>query len=136
MIPVKPQSEPDVFDRLVRIPGINFLKQLSGAKPTDKQWKLHAYWKEVRPQLEKCYHCVCAYYAHWIPSGSCHVTVDHYIPKSAEPELAYEWSNFRLACTNANARKSNFQDVLDPFQIEDNWFILEFPALLLKPNPD
>ncbi len=136
MMPVEPQPEPDVFDRLVRIPGKNFLKQLSSAKPTDKEWNRHAYWKSIRPQLKKCYNCVCAYYAHWIPPGSSYATVDHYIPKSVEPRLAYEWSNFRLACEIANQRKREFQDVLDPFQIEDNWFILDFPSLLLKPHPD
>jgi len=136
MMPVVPQPEPDVFDKLVRIPGNNFLNLLSGAKPTSKQWEQNDYWKEVRAQLQEYYHRVCSYYAHWIPSGTCVPNVDHYIPKSVEPRLAYEWSNYRLACPLANSRKKDFQDVLDPFQIGDDWFILEFPSLLLKPNPD
>ncbi|MEH1849625.1 MAG: hypothetical protein V7L25_32800 [Nostoc sp.] len=34
-----------------------------------------------------------------------------------------------------NARKRDFQDVLDPFQIEIDWFILDFPSLLIKVSP-
>jgi len=135
MIPVKPQPEPDDFDRLVRIPGKNFLKGLFGAKPTDKQWRENDDWKEVRSELIESYHRICAYYAHWIPSASCIANIDHFIPKSVEPKLAYEWSNFRLACPLANTRKKNYQDVLDPFTIGEDWFVLEFPSLYLKPNP-
>ncbi|MEM9544029.1 MAG: hypothetical protein AAGA60_31660, partial [Cyanobacteria bacterium P01_E01_bin.42] len=49
--------------------------------------------------------------------------------------LAYEWSNFRLSCLKMNSRKRDFLDVLDPFTLPLNCFILEFPSLVVKPNP-
>ena len=53
-------------------------------------------------------------------------TVDHFAPKSKHPDLAYEWSNYRLVCGTMNARKNHFEDVLDPFEVENGWFQLEF----------
>jgi hypothetical protein len=35
-----------------------------------------------------------------------------------------------------NSRKGVHQDVLDPFQIQSGTFHLEFPSLIIKPNPD
>jgi hypothetical protein len=35
-----------------------------------------------------------------------------------------------------NSRKREFEDVLDPFEIEDGWFILEPSFLQVLPNPD
>src|SRR5260370_26159447 len=134
MIPVRPYPEPDIFDELVRIPGNSFLRQLSGSKPTTKQWSHQNHWKHILPQLCNYYHRICSYYAHWIPSGACFANVDHYIPKSVKPELAYEWSNYRLACPQANTWKKEYLDVLDPFVIKDDWFILVFPFLIVKPN--
>lgn len=62
MMLLKPQPEPDAFDRLVRIPGNKFLKGLSDAKPTDKQWSQNDYWKHIRSQLRESYSRICAYY--------------------------------------------------------------------------
>ena len=136
MIPVKPQPEPDIFDELVRIPGKRFLKKVSGTKLANKQWQNHDYWKNIRPQLYRAYDGICAYNAHWIPSGSTVPNVDHFIPTSVKPELAYEWSNYRLASHLANAFKRDRLDVLDPFCIEENWFFLAFPSLLVRSNPE
>src|SRR5713101_2583527 len=136
MIPVKPYPEPDFFDKSVRIPGNSFLKQLSSSKPTGQQWKQNNYWTCALPELIRYYHRICSYYAHWIPSGACFANVDHYIPKSVRPDLAYEWSNYRLASPQANTWKSYYTDVLDPFVIKNDWFILKFPSLMVKPNPE
>jgi hypothetical protein len=32
-----------------------------------------------------------------------------------------------------NGRKGNHEDVLDPFRIENGWFVIDFPSLLVKP---
>lgn len=136
MIPVVPQPEPDIFDRLVRTPGEKFLKKLNNSKPTTKQWENQDHWKHIRFQLHTAYKGICAYSALRIPRGSSNPNVDHYIPKSKRPDLAYEWSNYRLSCPLANTLKRDFQDVLDPFTLPPNWFFLDFPSLLLKPNPD
>jgi hypothetical protein len=136
MIPIKPQPEPDVFNQKVRIPGTGFLKKVSGSKLTNKQWQHHDYWKEIRSDLYEAYNHMCAYNAHWIATGSSVPNVDHFIPKYVKPELAYEWSNYRLASDLANKLKGVWQDVLDPFCIGENWFFLDFPSLMVHPNPE
>lgn len=131
MIPVQQQSEPTDFDSKVRLKGKAFLKKV----PQPQAWSNREYWRESLKDLHEAYNKVCAYSAQWIPWIEGSPTVDHFIPKSVKPELAYEWNNFRLSCLKMNARKQDFQDVLDPFQIQLEWFILDFPSLLIKPNP-
>ena len=132
MIPVKQQPEPPNFENKVSSKGNAFLQTV----PRPKTWDSREYWRESLNDLYKAYNQVCAYSAQWIPEIEGSPTVDHFVPKSVKPELAYEWSNFRLSCQKMNSRKWIFQDVLDPFQIEHGWFILDFPSLIIKPNPD
>lgn len=62
-------------------------------------------------------------------------SVDHFLPKTTHPHLAYEWSNYRLACGRVNNSKGNITDIIDPFEVEDDWFLMDIPACLLRPNP-
>lgn len=48
------------------------------------------------------------------------------LPKSTRWDHVYEWSNYRLACALMNSRKSEAADVIDPFEVGDGWFALEF----------
>lgn len=132
MIPVRQQPEPNDFETKVRLKGVVFLQMVS----QPKAWDNREYWRESLKDLYGTYNRVCAYSAQWIPWIEGSPTVDHFIPKSAKPELAYEWNNFRLSCLKMNARKRDFQDVLDPFQIKPGWFTLDFPSLLIKVSSD
>ena len=128
MIRVDPQPEPPDFDRDVRQPGCIFLSN----NPNPRGRKLPGLWRKALPDLWRIYDGVCAYSSHWFPllgGGS----VDHFVPKSADPGLAYEWSNYRLSTALLNSRKGNRQDIVDPFMITGDWFVLVFPALLVKP---
>ncbi|HEX8624916.1 MAG TPA: hypothetical protein VF782_07535 [Allosphingosinicella sp.] len=62
-------------------------------------------------------------------------SIDHFLPKTLHPHLAYEWSNFRLASGRVNSSKGNLTGILDPFEVQENWFFMDIPACLLKPNP-
>ncbi|MCP5054190.1 MAG: hypothetical protein GY940_43890 [bacterium] len=66
-------------------------------------------------------------------------TVDHYLPVSRiwgkNPELAYDWNNFRLASRHMNTEKRDFTDVLDPFEIPPQSFEIVFPSMLIKAGP-
>lgn len=135
MIPVAPQPEPLLFDQKVRVPGLKYLKKCSGITITTKQWSKHDYWKNIRYVMHDAYYGICAYCATWIPRES-NPNIDHFIPKSKRPDLAYEWSNYRLAYQLVNTHKGNYEDVIDPFILGDNWFFLDFPSLLIKPNPE
>jgi hypothetical protein len=131
VIPVKPQPEPDDFEKKVRKKGVDFLNQVS--QPSN--WNNREYWRESLDDLCKAYGRMCAYSAQWMPRTEGSPTVDHFIPKSIKSELAYEWDNFRLACLKMNARKRDFLDVIDPFALPKNCFTLDFPTLIIKPNP-
>lgn len=131
MIPIQEQPEPSDFSENVKNLGVAFLKEVT--RPV--KWNKREYWQKALPALYQAYSGICAYSAHWIPNDTGVATVDHFIPKSITPRLAYEWSNFRLASLKMNSRKGNHQDVLDPFKLKPNWFILDFPSLLIKSNP-
>ncbi|MFM9960655.1 MAG: hypothetical protein ACKV2Q_05460 [Planctomycetaceae bacterium] len=62
-------------------------------------------------------------------------SVDHFAPKSRKWDQVYQWSNYRLACGPLNARKKDFGDVLDPFDITDGWFQLELVGFQVIPDP-
>ncbi len=122
MIRVERQDEPPEFDDRVRRPGLQALAE----------GKLPDHWRRCLHDLMKAYDGVCAYLCVKIPFG----TVDHFVPKSVRPDLAYEWSNFRFADAWMNSRKSHFGDVVDPFEIEADWFHLVFPSCSVRPRPD
>jgi hypothetical protein len=58
------------------------------------------------------------------------------VAKSRSWDRVYEWSNYRLACSLLNSRKNDFEDVLDPFDIQDGWFQLELVGFQVVPNKD
>lgn len=131
MIPVKKQPEPADFEDKVAKKGRKFLSQ----NPRPNNWKNRSYWTEVLPDLWNAYHSVCAYCCHWIPPEQSSASVDHFIPKSISPERAYDWDNYRLAALKMNAKKGDFTDVIDPFELTEATFWLLFPSMQVKPNP-
>lgn len=86
-------------------------------------------------ELRAAYSGICAYSARKIAVDQTHPTVDHFIPKDAAPHLAYEWSNYRLCAEKFNKYKANARDVLDPFVIQNGWFVLNFTTFLVEPAP-
>ncbi len=132
MIPVEPQPEPENFDAEVRVPGNDFLSKRPA--PSAKDFRNRNYWRKIFSELYVAYGRVCAYSCHWIARDSGAGTVDHFRPKSRHPNLAYEWSNYRLANLRYNNRKGNNEDVLDPFEIEIGWFVLDFPSVQVRPG--
>ena len=140
MIPVTPAPEPPDFDSKVRQPGTAFLTVTP--YPTGRQWDGEGYWRAAINDLYLEYSRVCAYSGSWThapgtggrnsPQGS---SVDHFIPKSVAPSKAYEWTNFRLCRARLNGFKDNYQDVLDPFTVQQGWFQLNFQTFLIYPDP-
>lgn len=61
-------------------------------------------------------------------------SVDHFVPKTVDPNLAYEWTNYRLASLRLNSYKGEHTDVLDPFHILQGWFVLNLTNFLVEPN--
>lgn len=137
MIHVTPQPEPLTFDAKVRKEGQKFLqnKGVTSIQSLPDNFKFEPYWLECLDDLYNCYNGVCAYlcvfFERVIGGGS----VDHFIAKSRCITQIYEWSNYRLACRTMNSRKWSFDDVLDPFEVEDGWFHLELVSGRIYPNP-
>ncbi len=132
MIPVQPQPEPEDFSERVREKGSAFLHKVP--HPNSKQWKSKDYWRSVIPDMRHAYKGICAYSAHWISYVTGSQTIDHFMPRALQPDLAYEWSNFRYTASRFNSRKGQ-RIILDPFTLEPDWFIIKFPSLMIKPNP-
>jgi hypothetical protein len=134
MIHIDQRDEPENFNARVRIRGGIFLQ--INPNPTSRQWRSHQYWREVGAELHDAYGGICAYSCHWIPYDTGADTVEHFRPKDIYPTDAYEWNNYRLVCATLNGRKGVQEDVLDPFLIQNGWFVIDFPSMLVKPNSE
>lgn len=64
--------------------------------------------------------------------------IEHIVPKSARPELTFEWPNLTLACDVCNTNKSNHfgnhEDLVDPYVVDpaDHF---DFPGAMVIPKP-
>lgn len=152
MIRVRPAKEPASFDKDVRQKGLDAIAELVGEKPRvprpgpkraaiaqrreDIPGKAFPpYWTEALPDMLYAYKRLCAYLSLYIESGTGAPSVDHMVAKSHQWSDVYEWKNYRLACSLVNSRKSNVPLALDPFEIKEGWFGLEFVAYQVIPGP-
>jgi len=118
-----PQApEPPGFHERVRVRGNAWLKEHPTGRPRD-------YWREFTPQLREGFRGLCGYSAMWIQSGD----VDHFDPCVSNRALAYEWRNYRYADGMLNSKKQGraAAEMLDPFEVEDDWFEVILPSLQL-----
>ena len=83
---------------------------------------------EVRSQLDDMYSGYCAYCESLISAAS-DEHVEHHKPKTAFPQLAYEWDNLHLACIKCNRSKGDKWDAtvlfVDP-SMEDPELLIGF----------
>jgi hypothetical protein len=131
LIPVPQKPEYPQFDVQVRQPGAAFLRVCP--TPTSEQFRQKNFWSRAAKELHAAYDGICAYTATYLPHQG---SVDHFAPKTVSPDLAYEWSNFRLASGRVNSTKGNQTNILDPFAIGNGWFQLDIPSCLLKARDD
>lgn len=138
MIPVTPQQPPPQFEKRVREPGLRWLEERGIRLDTrlEPGMKIHPYWRECLDDLHRVYGGVCAYLCVFVERCTGGTSTDHFVAKSRRAGLAYEWSNYRLACTTMNSRKRDFEDVLDPFALEPGTFHVELVTGRIHPNPD
>lgn len=137
MIHVEEQPEPANFDGDVRQKGLANMRRrgIDPNQPLPSGIKLKPCWRECLDDLYASYEGICAYLAVYIVRGTGTASADHFVAKSAQPSLAYEWRNYRLACLAMNRIKNKFEDVLDPFEVENDWFHLELVSGRIYPNP-
>ncbi|MBV6753971.1 hypothetical protein KV580_27015 [Pseudomonas chlororaphis] len=151
MIRVEPADEPQSFNEQVRTPGLRAIAELVGEPDLPKRrgrprkkvaetregipcGEFPPFWTEALPDLMEAYGRLCAYVCIYIERVTGGGSVDHMLPKSRAWQDVYEWQNYRLACTLMNARKNNYKDVLDPFEVEEGWFRLELTGYQVIPG--
>lgn len=127
MIKVELCPEYGDFNRDVRRPGEVFLA--TTPRPNNRAFRKHEYWSRARAHLWEAYNKVCAYTSFHLPTGG---SVDHFVPKSIAPELAYEWSNYRLCLERVNNWKRNSQIAVDPCFMESDWVYLSLPECIVR----
>lgn len=160
MLPVTLAPEPASFDERVRQCGVLAIHERIGVTPprprnagraceraTTKDGALidraedlerrhfPPYWTRALDDLVEAYDHICSYSCFAIHEVTGARSVDHMIPLSDDSTRVYEWDNYRLAATALNARKSDFRDVLDPFEVGDDWFRMDFVRFKLWPGP-
>ncbi len=123
-----PIAEPAAFDVECRQKGRDWLTQ----QPSPPK-RPHDYWSPFRDGLREGFVRRCGYFAMYMHDGA----VDHFISwencKETAPHLAYEWSNFRFIAPSLNSKKGTLDDqLLDPFEVQDDWFEVEIPSFVLK----
>ncbi|WP_437829658.1 hypothetical protein [Sorangium sp. So ce1153] len=150
MIRVQRAAEPADFDTKVRQKGKAALQELIGSAEAPRRRgprrakvaervenipseALPPFWTEALPELRAAYRDICAYLGMYIDPATGLATVDHFKPKSNHQALAYEWSNFRLASHQINTNKDSHEDVLDPFEIQDGWFVIDLGTFKVEP---
>jgi hypothetical protein len=138
MIHVTAKPEPASFDVEVRRKGLAWLrrKKIALDQPLPSKTAVEPYWRQCLDEMHSGYDGCCAYLAVFFERVTGGGSVDHFIAKSQRADLAYEWSNYRLACSRMNSRKRDYDDVLDPFEIETGWFCLEPISGRIYPSPD
>jgi hypothetical protein len=124
-----PIAEPATFDAECRQQGRAWL-----ATHPNPARRPHDYWSPFREDLREGFGRRCGYLAMFLPDG----TVDHFISWDTckvtnRARLAYEWSNFRFVAPALNSKKGVLDDrILDPFEVQDDWFEVEIPSLVLR----
>jgi len=73
---------------------VRFYRDGDGAKPTD------AKWQDYHSEMSSVFFGRCAYCEE--PDKG---EVDHFRPKSKDPHLVYEWTNWVFACHTCNNKK-------------------------------
>jgi hypothetical protein len=150
MIRVIQAPEPPSFDKQVRKPGLRAIAEMVGEEPPRASGKRFSkialerhlispksfppYWTEALEDLMVTYDSICAYSCFRIHRVTGAASVDHMAAKSKAWDRVYEWDNYRLACSRLNARKNDYSDVLDPFEVQDDWFHLELVGFQVLPN--
>jgi hypothetical protein len=125
VIKVDQQPESPNFDTDVRKAGQKLF--LNGYPISNKGYK--NYWRHCARHLHQAYGGVCSYSCMYVIAPG---SVDHFLPKVKYPQQAYEWANYRLSTQRVNQHKSDSEDIIDPFNVREGWFVLDFPSCLVQ----
>ena len=124
MIRVAPPPEPPTFDAQCRNLGNTWLA-------THATGRLRDFWTPFQPDLATGFTNRCGYKALWDLAG----TVDHYLSCNNHRTESYQWANYRYASGSINSSKGTHDAaILDPFQVQDDWFVVDLLTMQLLPT--
>ena len=114
-------AEPDGFSAK-RDQGNQWLVKNASGRPPDR-------WSAFRSHLAAGFKDLCGYSAMYEPSG----TIDHFVSCNEDRSRAYDWTNYRYIAGWLNASKQDLRsvEVLDPFEVSDDWFEIDLPSMQL-----
>jgi hypothetical protein len=86
-------------------------------------------WSPFKSFLAAGFRNLCGYSVMYEPVG----TVDHFVSWHEDKARAYDWSNYRYASAwiNSSKRSVGSGEILDPFEVGDDWFEILLPSLQL-----
>lgn len=86
-------------------------------------------WLEFQHALADGFGSLCGYSALYVANGQ----VDHFVSHDEDRGRTYDWGNYRYAdgWLNASKRSVRSTELLDPFEVEDDWFEIILPSLQL-----
>lgn len=84
-------------------------------------------WLAFQQRLADGFGDLCGYSALYVANGE----VDHFVSHDEDRSLTYDWNNYRYAAGWLNASKKSVRstEILDPFEVEDDWFEILMPSL-------
>jgi len=96
--------------------------------PTAKSSKFPPLWRDFENDLAAGFTYRCGWWAMYIPAGH----VDHFLSKDNCRDLVYDWNNYRYVEGTVNSSKKKLDDqILDPFEVQDDWFEVILPSMQL-----
>ena len=86
--------------------------------------------KSVKNELKRTSYKKCAY-CESKPEETGHIAIEHFIPKSQDPKVTFQWVNFLPSCSICNENKSDHDvlkdPIINPYDIDPNT-IIKFSA--------
>jgi len=123
MIPVAKVAKPRGYDAVKQSGDAWLCANPNAKRPKDL-------WSPCLSHLADGFSHLCGYAAMLDPTGG---TVDHDLSWDRQPDLAYDWSNFRFVSYILNASKRTADDaVLDPYLVQSGWFEILLPSLQMQ----
>jgi hypothetical protein len=122
VIRFEPRPKPDGFEERVENRGAAWL----AANPVGRP---RAFWGEFRHSLADAFGSLCAFSAMFEPVG----TVDHFVSVDEDRSRTYDWTNYRFCAPWLNSSKLKLRStqLIDPFDVTNEWFEVQLPSLQL-----
>ena len=115
---------------------LELLAAIAAGKQTKELKKSKYNHPEIKAALKQETHQKCAY----CESNPMHVTfgdIEHIVPKSIQPQLAYDWNNLTLACDVCNTKKGDNEGFFDPYFTDPaDHFVFNGPMIRAKADRD